>query len=308
MSIIRAMFSSSTGLRRFPPNSDSQSLVPSSGGAREVHAMGKLRTEQPDLKPLACRRASWASVGLRLWLMLLLLASSSPVSAQLLLPPYPDPTWNCDAPGDELLEITDCIGAANNTDNPTHLNVDGSLQRCQDYFGFDLYETLEYRGDPTPCDPSMNSPTGACDADIYKYRTGADDFFFYFEVETVETNDYDDTGTSRDFVFVIDADFATEGGPREDLYYFYDTDAAHVVTNANNCSDDVAGGQTGLADDGGGNWQAAGESSPIVAHRDENPDTSPEDQMGSTNPLLCDKPGQGGCASPDGDNPGFSSD
>ncbi len=287
--------------------------------------MRKLCTELPEAMQRRLQIAGRRSAGL--WLMMYLLVALGPVSGQPALFPQPDPSWNCTDDSDSLSTFTDCTGAANQTDDQGPTFDLGIPALCQNYNGSgnqrDVYETLRYPTGTTPCASSGQSTNGACDADIWKYKVGNDADFSYFELETVETWNYDSTGAGRDFILLLDTDSPAES-EREDLYYFYDTATTHVVSSAgtdgtlgttdDNCDTDVGGLPTGGGPDGGGNWQASDETSPIAPHRDVA--GADADKAGSTNTTTCDAPGANlsgtppvpPCLSEDGGSSGFNSD
>ena len=174
-------------------------------------------------------------MGLRMLLVASVLLC--PFGFSTTLAQQPDANWNLIDTSDTADEIEDCTGAANQSDSGYHTHA-GKV--CQNYNTAsdprDVYETL------------LSASSGFRDADIWYFRIGEDADFFYFEVETVDTYDYDATGGSREYAFEIDADTDNAADlDRPDFFYKYLPDPGTHITNT---------------------WQASDETAPIQAFRD----------------------------------------
>ncbi len=108
----------------------------------------------------------------------------------------------------------------NSTVNDCFYPQDYSDSSCQNYQE-DLYENW------------YSNVQGDGDTDIKTFSVGADDKYFYFEIDLSENWDYDNDGESRQYYLEIEAD----GDSQSDYFLVYQPKRedlnAHLKTNPN---------------------------------------------------------------------------
>jgi len=101
----------------------------------------------------------------------------------------PNANWNLTGADAQQVKV-DCVGTS-------YFGLANSGNGCQAYAS-DIYENWDA------------SSGGAGDADLWYTRAGGDAIFFYFEIETRLTWDYDGSGESRVYQLELDIDAAGE--------------------------------------------------------------------------------------------------